>query len=586
MEKSRIFVYSFSLILMVSLVFPAVNSYFITPAYIKVLVEESEDEALRLASHIEHTLKLSKADLQKGVIPPAVESELTGIKKEFNLYKLNIFDDSGKIIYTTDPRLVGYITYKDFFKRSIADGKPYVEYIKKGDGSLEDVIVNADVVEAYVPILREGKFAGAFEIYYDITGSKEEFVELTRLFSIILFAISGALITGIIALLYKISSIAAKQQQTAEELVAEKIKSEAVMAAMAEGISIQDTDFRVLYQNEAHRRLIGGDKKGEFCYRAYQKRNSVCEPCHLAQSYIDGGIHRAETMRKTPEGDKFYEIIACPLKDANGKVFAGIELVREVTERKRLEEQLRHAQKMEAIGTLTGGISHEFNNIMTSILGFGELLQEGTQEGTLLRKYADMIVSSAGRAAHLTQGLLAFSRKQLTQRSPVSIKEIVMSVEGIITRHIGENISLRLSLPESPIIILADSNQIQQVLINLSTNAKDAMPEGGVLTIKAEKTHLTEQQLVNRSGIRPGDYLMVSVSDTGTGMDDQTITKIFEPFFTTKDVGKGTGLGLSMVHGIIEKHDGFIDVKSSPGQGTTFTIYLPVYRPNPAVATV
>jgi two-component system NtrC family sensor kinase len=253
-----------------------------------------------------------------------------------------------------------------------------------------------------------------------------------------------------------------------------------------------------------------------------------------------------------------------------------LAIVRDVTEHRRLEEQLRHAQKMEAIGTLTGGVAHEFNNILTSISGFGEFLQEGLEPGSQLRTYADMITAAADRAARLTDGLLAYSRKQVTRLEPIDIGEIIKTVEGLLASLVGENILLEVAIPNETLPVMADKAQLEQVLVNLTTNAMDAMPDGGRLTIESERTKIANEIVKSHVRIPPGEYALVSVTDTGTGMDERTMKNIFEPFFTTKDVGKGTGLGLSIVYGIVRKHRGHITVESAPGKGTSFALYLPV----------
>jgi Na+/proline symporter/signal transduction histidine kinase/CheY-like chemotaxis protein len=251
---------------------------------------------------------------------------------------------------------------------------------------------------------------------------------------------------------------------------------------------------------------------------------------------------------------------------------------REIAERKRLEEQLRQSQKMEAIGTLAGGVAHDFNNILTAIIGYGNLLKMQIKEDDPLANYIDQILSSSERAANLTQSLLAFSRKQMISPRPVNLNDIVRRVEKLLQMVIGEDIELKTELSSGDLIVMADSSQIEQVLMNLSTNAKDAMPHGGILKIKTARAELGMKFLSTHEYIKPGIYALISVSDTGTGMDEKTKQRIFEPFFTTKEVGKGTGLGLSMVYGIIKQHNGEISVNSELGKGTTFNIYLPLVK--------
>lgn len=245
-------------------------------------------------------------------------------------------------------------------------------------------------------------------------------------------------------------------------------------------------------------------------------------------------------------------------------------------EKEHLEEQLRQAQKMEAIGQLAGGVAHDFNNILCAIIGFGTLLEMGMSKEDPSRRHLEQILSAADRATSLTQGLLTFSRKQIINPHPADLNAIVQHIEKMLKRLISEDIELHISLSGKELSTLVDTGQIDQVLLNLATNARDAMPTGGTLTIVTEEAPLPDDLLADSSALPTTRYALLSVSDTGAGMDKETREKIFEPFFTTKDIGKGTGLGLSMVYGIVKQHNGHIAVNSAPGKGTTFLIYLPL----------
>jgi len=246
-------------------------------------------------------------------------------------------------------------------------------------------------------------------------------------------------------------------------------------------------------------------------------------------------------------------------------------------EKSYLESQLLQAQKMEAIGTLAGGVAHDFNNILTAIIGFGSLLQMDMDEGGPTKAYVDQILSASHKAANLTQGLLAFSRKQRMELKPNRLSQLIGSIEKLLRRLLTEDIDLVVRLGEgNEAVIMSDAGQIDQVLINLVTNARDAMPKGGKLTIEAGTVDVERQVYTAHGFVAPGRYVVISVTDTGTGMDEQTKEKIFEPFFTTKEAGKGTGLGLSIAYGIVKQHEGFVQVVSEPGQGTSFHLYFPI----------
>lgn len=250
-------------------------------------------------------------------------------------------------------------------------------------------------------------------------------------------------------------------------------------------------------------------------------------------------------------------------------------------EKQQLEEQLRHAQKMEAVGTLAGGIAHDFNNILQAIIGYGSLLKMKSASTTTLKHYVDLILSAAERAAQLTRGLLAFSRKQVINPKPSDLNELVKNIQKLLRHVIGEDIEVKVQLAEGELMIMMDPSQLDQVLMNLATNARDAMPSGGTFSLSTSLVNLDDEFFRAFSEAKPGAYAMISCTDTGHGMDEKTKARIFDPFYTTKEVGKGTGLGLSTVYGIVKQHEGYIQVDTAIGSGTTFRIYFPLVDAKP-----
>jgi len=260
---------------------------------------------------------------------------------------------------------------------------------------------------------------------------------------------------------------------------------------------------------------------------------------------------------------------------------------RDITERRALEEQLRQSQKLEAIGRLAGGVAHDFNNILMSIMGAADLLLMQLPSGDSAREEATEIKQSVDRGAGLTRQLLAFSRRQATRPRLFALGEIVGGMDRMLRRLIEAEIEFEIISAPDPLMIVADSGQLEQVVMNLVINARDAMPKGGRLTVRVEEVELDEAAAATLAEGKTGRYARLSVADTGTGIDEQTRAKLFEPFFTTKEQGKGTGLGLSIVYGIVKQSGGYITVASEPGRGATFLLYFPIAtasEPAPAIA--
>ncbi|MGB9080912.1 MAG: PAS domain S-box protein, partial [Desulfuromonadaceae bacterium] len=303
------------------------------------------------------------------------------------------------------------------------------------------------------------------------------------------------------------------------------------------------------------------------------------------ETILAGGVWHGEFHNRKKNGDLFWEqALIAPIRDNSHAITHFIAIKEDITERKELEGQLRHAQKMDAIGQLAGGIAHDFSNILTAIVGYASIMQLKLPDDSPIKKYAGQIIITAERGTTLTQGLLAYSRKQESNPVVVDLNEIITRVHQLLLRLISEDIHLEINLDPQGWLVLADSGQIEQVLMNLSTNARDALPHGGSIVITTEAVTIDSDFVLSRGFGRPGRYALLTFADDGEGMDAGIAGHIFEPFYTTKEPGKGAGLGLSIVYGIIKKHKGYIDFHSSADRGTIFQIYLPLLDSVPAEA--
>jgi two-component system cell cycle sensor histidine kinase/response regulator CckA len=298
---------------------------------------------------------------------------------------------------------------------------------------------------------------------------------------------------------------------------------------------------------------------------------------HVSRSTHNPKGYKAEGWFVQVNGkDRYLIIEAAPIYDRNGNITHVLETINDLTESKSLEEQLMHAQKMESIGHLAGGIAHEFNNILAVILGYGQVMRKEFAPDSTTRHDIDQILTAAERAAVLTKGLLAFSRKQHVSLRNLNVNVLLHDTLKSFSRIMGDDIIIKESMDDVPLIIYGDHSLLTQVLMNLMSNARDAMPNGGELDVSAKRTVLYQLYLTPFCSVPPGKYAQISLTDNGKGMDEETIKQIFEPFYTTKDVDKGTGLGLSVVYGIVSQHNGYICVSSTPGQSTTFDLYFPL----------
>jgi len=368
---------------------------------------------------------------------------------------------------------------------------------------------------------------------------------------------------------------ALKRKQAERELRAEQEQLISLFNSIDEVIYVTDPHTNeVLFANSFLKRLLRKNPVGDKCFHAFQNLDAPCPFC--TNSIILKNKFKPYAWEFHNENlQKCYSIIDRIIKWPDGRDVR-FELALDITEQKRLTEQLQQSQKMEAVGRLAGGIAHDFNNLLTAVIGYTEILKADLDIPEKQRRYVEEIRKSATRATSLTQQLLAFSRKQMLQPKIVNITTLVADTITLLRRLIGENIQLEYKPEQKLAPVKVDPGQIEQVIVNLALNARDAMPQGGKLTIATLNAKLPHG---TGTYVAPGDYAVLSMRDTGSGMDEETLKRMYEPFFTTKEKGKGTGLGLSTVYGIVKQSGGFIEAWSKINSGTTFEIYLPRIHP-------
>jgi len=371
-----------------------------------------------------------------------------------------------------------------------------------------------------------------------------------------------------------------------------EVLNRSILETVDEGFVVVDGEYKIISANRAFCNMSGKAKdsvEGLHCHEVSHNSSRPCfesgDECPVKLVFESGVAQTVLHTHIDSSGVKHYvELNAYPIQNSSEMGFAAIETIRDVTEKRKLEEQLRHAQKMEAVGQLAGGVAHDFNNMLSVIMGNAEMALEEAKAYPQLFSRIKEILRAAERSANLTRQLLAFARKHVVSASEVDINSAIEGTLNMLRRLIGEDVQLVWLPGENVWPVRMDPSQIDQIMANLCVNAADAVSNGGKVVIKTQAASFDESYCAEHPEALPGDFAAISVSDNGIGMDVKTIDKIFDPFFTTKPIGKGTGLGLATVYGIVSQNNGFISVSSDPGRGSCFKVHLP--RLSPTAQTV
>ena len=371
------------------------------------------------------------------------------------------------------------------------------------------------------------------------------------------------------------------QQRTAEVSRASKLL-DAVVENIPDMVLLKEPSgegFRYLLINAAGEKLLGRSRD-----RIVGRTETDLFPAEESAQIVEANRRVAasgepqvltDRTLTTASGTRTVETRMVPIANGSGETALILAIVRDVSEAKRREEQVRQLQRMDAIGRLTGGVAHDFNNLLAIIHGNSELVRDRLEAGTDLAEMTDDVIGAAARGAELVKRLLAFARMQHLEPASVDLGERIPNVIGLLQRALGENVQLQVRMAEELWPAIIDPTQVDDALLNLAINSRDAMPDGGTLTIETQNVHLDEDYAAHHVEVAPGDYVMLAVSDTGTGMEPEVLARAFDPFFTTKEEGQGTGLGLSQVFGWVKQSGGHIKIYSEVGHGTTIKLYLP-----------
>ncbi|MGD9369121.1 MAG: response regulator [Desulfobacteraceae bacterium] len=382
-----------------------------------------------------------------------------------------------------------------------------------------------------------------------------------------------------------------RDRKRAEEALAQsEVKMRCILDSVDEGFSVIDRDYHILSANKAFCNFVGKREDqiiGRLCHEMVHHSTQPCfgssQECPVKRTFETGTGHTAFHTHKDGFGTRYHvELKTYPMVDTSGTITSVIETIIDVTEKRKLQEQLVQSQKMESIARLAGGVAHDFNNMLSVIIGHTELAMGQMNPSQPIYENLREIRRAGERSAALVRQLLAFARKQTVAPKVLDLNETVAGMLNMMRPLIGEDIDLIWRPAEAVWPVKIDPSQIDQILANLCVNARDAIDGVGRIIIETGMVTIDPDLCARHSEFVPGEYVSLTVSDDGCGMDQQTMSSIFEPFFTTKEVGRGTGLGLATVYGIVKQNNGLIDVNSNPGHGTTFELYLPRH----AAATV
>jgi PAS domain S-box-containing protein len=745
--------------LAVALLLPLYNWFYVAPAYRRLNSMSSEDEARRMAGHLMRLLRVDRQPISPAMDFTNLEAAARNLKVDFNLDKLRLFDSGGRIVFSTEANEIGQTNTRTYFVQKVAKGNLHSRIVSRGSPTQEGHIETRDVVEVYVPVMRQDTFLGAFEIYYDITATKDQLDRLLRNTNITLGLVALLMMAVVAVALFKAgqamlahsqmdralqdahATLERRIRERTEDLInANKDLQMEIMERRAAEISLGQSEIRfrtlietipygiqeidaegvILFANPAHAVIYGfapdelvgkaifdlaadedaaqrlrahlaylmaeqprpspwygkdrtqdgriidtqvdwnynrdirgrvsgltlvisdithrksaekalldnlafmntlidtipnpvfyKDSEGLFlgCNTAYAQTLGLPKEGILGHRLIDLEssisedmalhFHRQDLLLIDNPGIQTHEsqvlcadnaqrdfvLYKATFNDTEGQVAGMVGIMLDITElkdaerrRRQLELQLQQTQKMEALGTLAGGIAHDFNNILAAIIGYTEIVVADTPQGTTSHDYLKRVLEAGERARSLVKQILAFSRQGEMEPKPVQLKLIVKEVLKLLRASLPATIEIDQQI-ESDGAVMADPTQLHQVMMNLGTNAGYAMARtGGRLSVRIEDIRLDENFTRLHTDLRPGDYLKLTVADTGRGIDPDNLTRIFDPFFTTKPKGEGTGMGLSVVHGIVTGLKGLISVDSAPGKGARFQVFLPALQ--------
>jgi PAS domain S-box-containing protein len=600
--------------LAIAVVFPVYSVFFVYPSFTQLLIKSIEDDAIRIASHlskvnIPENIELTK-DLFSGHLIKIIERH----KRDFDLEQLKIYSNSGEILYSTNPKDIGEINKEKYFQDVVAKGNVYTNLVQKNTISLERRLLKSDVVETYVPLTSNDTFNGAFEIYYDITGTKGRLNSLLSRSSAILLGIASSLLLAVVIILLKASQTSIERFQAEEALekahdelelrveertaelaeanqelrrqITERVSAEralreseeklaGILNSVPDIIIVVDQDLNIIWSNPVAVKFFGSDPMGKKYDDIFNFRNSSYASCCVEKYFEDGRSeeHEIEVVGSYGNHVDLWCNASVVARSEDGTPKSVMMIYRDITEQKLLQAETARAGQLASIGELAAGVAHEINNPINGIINCAQLLIDENNELSEQTEISMRINKAGRRIAMIVRNLLSFARDHEEEPALVHVKSVLSdSLDLTETQVRKDSIDLSVHIPDELPKIRVRSHKIQQVFLNIISNARYALNqkfphahEDKVLQIKGEE--------VLTNNIK---YVRVTFYDRGTGISADILDRICDPFFTSKPPGKGTGLGLSISHAIVKDHDGRLYFDSVEGQYCQIIIDLPV----------
>lgn len=581
-----------------AIVMPLIVLFVINPKYNALILEITEKEATRFTQHLVSEIGWERSNRELSAMTKDLDNEIKNTKDHHDVRKVKVFDQIGTIIYSTDPSEIGSVNRHDYFHNIVAEGHTFSKIVNKNTETLEGLIAKIDLAEIYVPIIKDGEFHGAFEVYYDITATMRTLGGLISKSGWLIILLSFGLESALVFLLSKAAHMVIQNRKSAYQLKREKEFSETVLNSINEPIAIIDPhSYKLIDINEAFLNDVNLSKElviGKYCYDITHHLNGPCDSdkhkCPMQECLKTGLTCTTRHLHRDRNNESVYvDVGTHPIKGENGRIEKIVHISRvnkeykiAEEERRRLEEKLARSQKMEALGLLAGGVAHDLNNVLSGIVSYPDLILLDLPEASPLRGPIRTIRESGKKAAAIVQDLLTLARRGATTMDVICLNDIIEeylnSPEYSKLKKYHPDVVTRTNLEKNLLNLKGSEVHLKKTVMNIVSNATEAMPNGGAVTISTSNQYL-DNPIDGYEEIHEGEYIRLTVADNGIGMEHKDLIRVFEPFFTKKEMGRsGTGLGMSVVWGTVKDHDGYIHVSSEIDKGTEFVLYFPATR--------